>query len=468
MSQGTHERSGDWRRESKERLRAFIDCAPEKMWISRIDGTIEFLNREWRVYAGQDAEDIVGWRGIIHPEDLPLVESIRQRAVGAGEPYEVQVRLRRARDGVYRVHQSSISPVTMDGRIIAWIGASKDIDDQVRAEAALRESEATFRMMANAMPQLAWILDPRSGECWFNQRWLDFTGRTHAQMEADGWQAVVHPEQADCVREEVARIRLLGEPWERTCLLRAADGSYSWFLLRAVPIRDEQSGGVARWFATGTDINEERRLQERQQLLTQEVSHRVKNSLAIVASLLALQARDAKDDDTSRILLDAYSRVQTVADVHDHLWRESDAEVTDISAFLAELCRKLAEHTPGHEVTFSGQPALLPTDQAVPIGLLVNELVTNAVKYAYPNDQGGPVLISLSLVPGDHLQLDVLDRGVGLPGDFDLTGESSSLGMRLVANTVRQLGATLTIANAHPGTCFRIRIPCQATRSNAA
>lgn len=439
------------------------------MWITRTDGTIEFLNREWRNYTGQEAiEGLANWRGVIHPDDLPLVESVRWKAFAAGVPYELKVRLRRGRNGAYRWHQASIAPVTIDGQIIAWIGASTDIHDQLRAESALRESEATFRTMANSIPQLAWILDPRSGERWYNERWLAFTGMTRKQLVAEGWQALVHPDQADCLRDEIARVKQSGEPWEMTCQLRGADGAYSWFLLRAVPVHDERSGGVVRWFATGTDINEERRLQERQQLLTQEVSHRVKNSLAIVASLLALQARDAKDDDTSRILLDAYSRVQTVADVHDHLWREGDMEVTDIAAFLAELCKRLAEQTPGHEVVFNGEQALLPTDQAVPIGLVVNELVTNAVKYAYPEGQAGPVLISLSLDPNDNLQLDVVDHGVGLPGNFDLAAKRASLGMRLVTNTVRQLGGTISAADAHPGACFRIQIPRPSARSRAA
>lgn len=458
----------DWSTESQERLRAFIDCAPRKMWITRIDGTIEFLNREWRIYTGQQAvEDVANWRRIIHPEDLPEVESVRAGAYASGQPYEVKVRLRRASDGVYRWHQSSISPVTMNGRVIAWIGASTDIDDQIRAETSLRESEATFRTMANAMPQLAWSLDTPSGRYWFNQRWLDLTGKTGEQMQADGWWAVVHPDQAESVREEISKLRSDGEPWELTCQLQSAEGAHVWFLLRGVPIREEKTGRVARWFATGTDIDEERRLQERQQLLTQEVSHRVKNSLAIVASLLALQARDAKDDDTSRILLDAYLRVQTVADVHDHLWRETDAQVTDICAFLSELCQKLAEHAPGHEVAFHGQPVLLPTDQAVPIGLLVNELVTNAVKYAYPEGEVGPVVVSL-LTSNGALKLEVVDRGVGLPANFDLTAKNASLGMRLIANTVRQLGGDISTADAQPGACFSILIPCQAAQSDAA
>lgn len=452
------DRSDDWWSESGDRLRAFIESAPRKMWVNRLDGTVEFFNREWRRYAGQDGiTDIHSWKELIHPEDRSRVDAARAAAVEAGERYDVQIRLRRADDGVYRWHQASVAPVRAGGEIIAWIGAASDVDDRFRAEAALRESEATFRTMANAIPQLAWMYDPRNEECWFNQRWLDYTGKSEEQMQADGWKASVHPDEVAPLKAEIDASRAAGEPWECTCQLRAASGDYNWFLLRAVPIRDEASGEVTRWFATGTDIDDQRQLQERQRLLTQEVGHRVKNSLAIIASLLALQARDAKDDDTSRTLFDAYSRVQTVADVHDHLWRQGERKVTEISAFLGELCLRLGQTTPDHQVTFHGDRVELATDRAVSIGLLVNELVTNALKYAYPRG-GGPVSVSLTR-PDGHLILQVADRGVGLPQGFDLYAPSASLGMRLIAGTARQLGATLKIEDAGPGARFTVEIP---------
>ena len=454
------DRSDDWWSESGDRLRAFIESAPRKMWVNRLDGTVEFFNREWRRYAGHDGvTDGASWKDLIHPDDSPRVEAIRAHAVEAGERYDVQVRLLQASDGGYRWHQASVAPVTLGSEIIAWIGAATDVDDRFRAEAALQESETVFRTMANAIPQLAWMYDPRNEECWFNQRWLDYTGKSEGQMQADGWQASVHPDEVAALKAEIDASRAVGESWECTCQLQAADGDYNWFLLRANPIRDAESGEVSRWFATGTDIDEQRQLQERQRLLTQEVSHRVKNSLAIIASLLALQARDAKDDDTSRTLFDAYSRVQTVADVHDHLWRPSDARVTEISAFLGELCLRLGETTPDHQVNFEGDEITLPTDRAVPIGLLVNELVTNALKYAYRD--GGPVFVGLSGPADGRLTLKVSDRGAGLPEGFDLHAPSASLGMRLIANTVRQLGAEIAIADARPGTSFTISIPHQ-------
>lgn len=453
--------SEEWQRESEERLRAFIENIPRKMWISRPDGTVEFLNREWRDYTGQTwTAAPPTWRDIVHPDDRPHLEQVRNRAVARVEPYDVQVRLRRQRDGAFRWHIGRVAPVHLHGRLIAWIGAATDIDARLRAEAALRESETNFRTLANAIPQLAWMRDHGDHDLWFNQRWLEFTGTTMEEMQEGGWRRVVHPDHADRMIKVVDTARALGEPWEYVVPLRRRDGSYRWFLCRAAPIRDEASGTIARWFGTGTDINEQQEAQERQRLLTQEVSHRVKNSLALVAGQLALQARASDNEEARKVLMDAYSRVLTVAGVHDHLWRQYDSRFTEIGGFLRDLCRKLQETAPDHEIIFSGSRIIVPTDHAIPIGLVVNELVTNALKYAYAGKRGGRIWVDLRGSGDGSLALAVIDHGVGLPEGFDLSRPAKSLGMRLLVNTSRQIEATVTVVRLYPGTRFEIEIPC--------
>jgi len=462
-SETEQEHSAEWHSENEERLRAFIENAPRKMWISRTDGTVEFFNRKWRDYTGRTADDgTQTWREVVHPDDRPRLEEIRSRAVARVEPYDAQVRLKRASDGAYRWHIGRVSPVRLHDRLIAWIGTATDIDDRVRTEAALRKSEANFRTLADAIPQLAWMLSPEIGEMWYNRRWYAFTGLSAERMQDDGWRAAIHPDHADAMTDTVFAARESGEPWEYMAPLRRRDGAFRWFLFRGVPIRDD-GDRVTYWFGTGTDVHEQQEAQERQRLLTQEVSHRVKNSLALVASQLALQARAAEDDDARKVLMDAYSRVQTIAGVHDHLWRQHDTRVTEISGFLRDLCRKLEETAPEHDVIFAGDRLVVPTDQAIPIGLAVNELVTNALKYAYPEGRSGPVWVKLHKAPDGALLLRVIDHGVGVPEGFDLSRPTRSLGMRLIVNTVRQLDATVAVSPAtagnNPGTCFEIRIP---------
>ncbi|QGY05974.1 GAF domain-containing protein [Methylobacterium mesophilicum SR1.6/6] len=212
----------------------------------------------------------------------------------------------------------------------------------------------------------------------------------------------------------------------------------------------------------------------RQDLLAREMSHRVKNSLAIVASLLALQARAADEPAVQTALTDARSRVEAIAGVHDQLWRQGDGTgdksaddgegvpgELDLAPFLEKLVANLASGAPDRRLACTAAPHRISADRAIPIGLLVNELVTNALKYAYPPEthpQGGEIRVKAEHQPGG-LVVEVSDDGVGLPADFEIGRASKSLGMRVVGSLTRQLGGSLTTPARGQGACFRLDVP---------
>jgi two-component sensor histidine kinase len=190
-----------------------------------------------------------------------------------------------------------------------------------------------------------------------------------------------------------------------------------------------------------------------QEVLTREISHRVKNSLSIVAGLLSMQGRAAADPDLRQALDDARARVQTIASVHDRLWRTDEIHSVNLAEFMGELCEQLRTSAkPGQTLTCDIAPVSVATDQAVPLGLLSNELVTNAFKYAYP-DGVGNVHLTIGPAAEGQLRLTVSDRGAGLPPDFE-AARSKSLGMKLIATLGRQLGGQPTWEGADPGTRF--------------
>ncbi|QRE76274.1 sensor histidine kinase [Methylobacterium aquaticum] len=192
--------------------------------------------------------------------------------------------------------------------------------------------------------------------------------------------------------------------------------------------------------------------------LTREMSHRVKNSLGVVAGLLRLQARDAQSDEVRHALEDAGARIATVAEVHDHLWRGiHQLGMVELADFLRELVAKLQEEAPGHGLACQADPKVISADQAIPIGLVVNELVTNAVKHAYPHGTG-PVRVSLA-VEAEGLRLSVRDDGIGLPPGFDVSMRQRSLGLKIIASLIRQLDGRLSIASDGPGAHFVLDIP---------
>nr|WP_309301467.1 histidine kinase dimerization/phosphoacceptor domain -containing protein [Pseudomonas syringae] len=190
---------------------------------------------------------------------------------------------------------------------------------------------------------------------------------------------------------------------------------------------------------------------EHQQVLTQEVSHRVKNSLAIVAGLLRVQNSGSDSSEVRRALTDAETRVLTIAQLHDHLWQTGNVNTLDLQVFLGELCEQFSRTSAADVLTYEVPPVRIAADDAIPFGLLVNELVTNAVKYASPQ-KPGDVRINVT-TNGDKLRLEVRDHGPGLPPDWP-SQQSKSLGMKLISRLSRQLGGEPQWRDALPGACF--------------
>lgn len=194
-----------------------------------------------------------------------------------------------------------------------------------------------------------------------------------------------------------------------------------------------------------------------QALLTREMSHRVKNSLASVVGLLRVQARNTPSQEVKGALEDASLRVSTIADVHDHLWRSSHVGFVELADFMTELCKKLRGNVGKHTLNYQSDALLLSADHAVPLGLLINELVANAIKYAYP-DSRGLIEVSAREIEGS-LRVEVSDQGKGLPEGFDIDEPRASLGFKVITGMVRQLQGHLTIAKDWKGSRFLIDLP---------
>ena len=198
-----------------------------------------------------------------------------------------------------------------------------------------------------------------------------------------------------------------------------------------------------------------------QAMLTREMSHRVKNSLASVVGLLRVQSRSARSEEVRNALKDAASRITTIAQVHDHLWRSPKIGFVDIADFAGELCRKLQE-TVSHKVSCTVGHLMISADKAIPLGLLINEIVTNAAKHAYP-DASGEIRVSGER-RGDDLHVEVSDHGIGLPKDFDIDQPRASLGFKVIKSLLAQLDGRIAVASNTPkGVTVQLDIPLEAT-----
>ncbi len=182
-----------------------------------------------------------------------------------------------------------------------------------------------------------------------------------------------------------------------------------------------------------------RRSIEQQKMLVKEASHRVKNSLAILSSLMLMQARSVKTDEAATALGDASGRIMAVAATHDHLWRQNMGETVDLSELLPKLCEQLNSQAPAHKIHCKIDRFEVETSAATSIALLVSEAVTNAIKYAYPSGGGGIEIILQR--DGDTANLMIRDHGAGLPEDFDQNmARKDSLGIQLIMTLSATVG----------------------------
>ena len=247
------------------RLQSLIDTVPSFLWTSFPDGSKEFLNRRWYEYTGLTFEQGKGWgwKVVVHPDDLDRLIREWLALLNDPKPGELETRIRRY-DGEYRWFLIRVLPeFDAEGNVVRWLGSDTDIEDRKRAETKLLEDEREFRRITDAIPQTIVVLDPSGDPLYANQAVLEYTGLTMQEVLSSEFRArMFHPEDVEKVREERQAAYARGLPFEIEQRTRRKDGQYRWFLIRLNPFRDEQ-GRLVRWYATGTDIDDRKRAEDR-------------------------------------------------------------------------------------------------------------------------------------------------------------------------------------------------------------
>jgi PAS domain S-box-containing protein len=244
-------------RASEEQFRILADTAPVLIWMSGTDKLCTFFNKPWLNFTGRTMEQELGngWTAGVHPDDYNRCLEIYDTSFEARDPFQMEYRLRRY-DGEYRwIVDKGVPRFSPNGDFLGYIGSCLDITEQKAIEQALRASELRFRTMISAIPSLTYEGDAEGNNIFASDRWCAYTGLTAEETAGKGFLKALHPDDVEENKLRYEAAVRSGTQFESRLRLRAAEGSYRWFLNRALPGHDAE-GRITRWAGSLTDIED--------------------------------------------------------------------------------------------------------------------------------------------------------------------------------------------------------------------
>jgi PAS domain S-box-containing protein len=249
-------------RDSEARFRELADTTPALMWMTDAEGSVTYVNEGWLRFTGRTLDEELGgtWSVGAHPDDVERVVERWRGATARREEFVVEYRLVR-RDGSERWVLAQGLPRYDAGEFVGYVGTATDIHERKQMEDALRESEQSWRDLANAAPVMIWTTDERGLVTFVNAGWLDYTGTTLEEELGPSWSLGVHPDDAPAVISSWNEKLAAREPWSLEYRLRGVGGDYRWIADRGVP--RYEAGRFVGYVGTAIDIHERKTMEAR-------------------------------------------------------------------------------------------------------------------------------------------------------------------------------------------------------------
>ena len=457
---------------AEDRVRLIINTIPTMAWTVWPDGVVDFVNQRWLDYSGFSlAEEIEDPTRTVHPEDLPRVMKKWLTDMAAGEPSEDEMRLRRA-DGEYRWFLIRTAPLRDEqGNLVKWCGVAIDIEDR-------KQAESQSRTLLDAIPQQIWS-GPSDGTLdYCNERWRSYMGLGLEELQGDGWQSMLHPDDRERVLRAWHKSVTKGTPYEQEERHRGVDGTYRWFLARGLPFRDA-GGHIVRWYGTNTDVEDRKQVEQELRRLTgqllrlqDEERRRIARDLHdstgqdLVALATALGQLYVSIPSSSRKLRKLASQCQALAD-------QCIREVRTLSYLLhppmldeAGLEDAIRHYADGFtkrtgivvELEISRRLERMKPHVELALFRVVQESLTNIQRHS-----GSPqAKIRIERGPG-KVTLEIGDKGSGISGSLRSRKGQMPFGLGVGIPSMRErvtpIGGQLDIESSSSGTTVRVTIP---------
>ena len=483
-------------RESEEKFHSMVDTSPDIIWEIDRQGNFTYISSQCREQLGYLPEELIGnpFFSIIRPESVPEITSLFSAHVQDNSSFATLEVPSLRRNGSPCIIEIRSVPIRRNnGDLTGFRGIARDITERKQAEVALLENKVRLATAMDVAELVDWDYDVASGMFMFDDRFYALYGTTAEReggnlMSAEVYmREFVYPEDRPAVLAALRKILATTDPaytGQVEHRITPRDGSIRTIIARFVPVIGPE-GRVIRTYGANQDITDrkmmeeevrslnrvlEQRVAERTDqlntsldekvLLLREIHHRVKNNLQIVASLFNLQSRYIVDQTALESIRETQNRVRAMALVHERIYRSENVGSIDLNEYLTFLGEQVFRYygVKSSQITLSLSISAirLDIDTAIPLGLVINEMLSNSLKHGFPDGRKGTISIACCECD-QEISLVFSDDGIGFPEGLNWKNPPS-LGLRLIISLVRQLKGKVEL-DPSPGTTFRITAP---------
>ncbi len=451
-------------RESEDKYRRLTESVPAAIFIYS-DNRFIYGNEYSVKITGYSVEEMIGkhfWE-LVHPDqrdDVIKMGAERLKGKVVQTRYDIKII---DKSGCEKWLDYSGTLINYLGKP-AVLGIAYDISEHKKTREALIESELKYRTLVENMSEVILYVDNSDRILFANDNVTEMFGYDKAELAGHfAGELLVDGEYRNIMNDRI-KLRRHGFTDRFEVKMRKKSGESLWVEISSAPLKDN-SGKLIGSIGIYSDISERKTYEntiesslQQKDLLLKEIHHRVKNNLQIISSLIKLQSSHVKDKEIHSLFAESQNRIKTMALIHEKLYRSKDISVIEFYDYIKNLVDSLYASygiSPDRvKAKIEFRSIYLDIDTAIPCGLIINELVSNCLKYAFPNLMKGNIFIDLTEQNDIEYKMIIKDNGAGIPENIDFNN-SASLGLKLVKILSEQLGGNVELIREN-GTEFRI------------
>lgn len=449
-------------RRSEEHYRLITENTQDLVCMLDVEGNFLYLSPSYKDSLGYKQQDLIGINAftLIHPEDLDFVILAWEQAKADMKSKRVEFRFKH-RDGRWKCFEANANWIFNDsGQPMKAVVVSRDITER-------KDAEEKIRLLAHAVEsthEFISITDLENKFIFVNNAFLEAYGYRHDEILGKTPYILDSGNNPPELRKQIMETTRSGG-WKGELLNRTKSGREFPIFLSTNQILNEKDRVIGH-IGVASDVSERRKAEEKiksslkeKEIILKEIHHRVKNNLQVISSIFYLQAEKVNDPRLSEIINECKDRVRSMSIIHENFYQSDDLTRIDFGQYLKNLLTNLVLsygiNTEKIGIELNVKNTFLSIDIAIPCGLLINELISNALKHAFPGETTGKISIEMYSTDNVNFTLKIKDDGIGIPESIDFKN-TDTLGMELITTLTSQLEGTIEL-NRSEGTEFIIK-----------